>query len=194
MSLILKNSSEETIFSLLSQTLDWPNLIFDLEEFACFRGYLPGMHEHHIEPERERTIYLWPLEHLAIHICHAKLYSSGKHHAQVSAFVKPYPGRYNHLLHVSEPLKEKILSFGQKRPETSYDSIAHARSFIDREKQIRAVTESGKKNKGRKCTWGDKVSETIKKTPMVTCEFCGREMQNIGGNLIQHQRSSKCLK
>ena len=79
----LKNANEDTLVSLLNSDLDWAALVFGLEEFSCFRGYLPGMEEHHIEPERERTIFLWPLEHLAIHICHAKLSPTDSNHARL---------------------------------------------------------------------------------------------------------------
>jgi hypothetical protein len=113
----------------------------------------------------------------------------------VSAFVKPYPGCFRNkksILELSEKTQERVLSFGQSRPDSCNASLQIARSFIDPEKQREAVSVAAKRYKGRKCTWGDKVSETIRNTPLVTCEVCGKEMQNIGGNLMQHQRSSKC--
>jgi hypothetical protein len=191
----LRNADETTILALLDRDQDWAKLIFDLEEFAYYRGHFLGMEVHHIEPERERTVSLWGCEHLAIHICHAKLSPTSSFFAKVSAFVKPYPGCFKNkdcTLKLSESTKEKILSFGQSRPDSRHESLQIARSFIDPEKQREAVRVAGRLHKGRKCTWADKVSDTIKNTPLVTCEFCGKEMKNIGGNLMQHQRSPKC--
>lgn len=203
----LRNSLEKTIQNLLTTEADWATLIFDLEEFACFRGYLPGMEEHHIEPERERTIYLWPLEHLAIHICHAKLSSTDSNHAKVSAFVKPFPGSYRRIVSLSEPLRIKVLAFGQVRPSRTQEEMTRIANLPQAKL---AQQEVGRRNgsltgsktiihaqnarRGLPCTWGDKISEAIRSKGIHICPHCGKEMKNIASNILQHERSSKCLK
>lgn len=115
--------NEDGILDLLTnEHNDWANLAIDLEDVAFDRPYFREMHWHHIEPDREQLVALWPLEHLAIHICHAWLDSSGSSYAKVAAFVKPHPGRgATGLLSFDNPtLSQKVLSFGQKRtPEQS---------------------------------------------------------------------------
>ena len=156
----------------------------------------PFLHRHHVEPERVEEINLTPLQHLAIHICLAKIRPTGSNHAKVACFVKAYPGHtHDHTpLNLNDDLAAQVLSFGQRRPETSDASCAYARTFVDKEKQREAVREAGRRLKGRPCTWGKEVSATLKAKPLVTCEICGTQMKDIGGNLLQHQRSSKCQK
>jgi hypothetical protein len=203
----LRNATEDTIFTLLKCDLDWSSLIFDLEEFACFRGYLPGMENHHVEPERERTIYLWGLEHLAIHICHAKLNPTDSTHAKVGAFVKAFPGSFRRILPLSDPLKGEVLSFGQTRPSKTVEEMTRI-SNLPKSKE--AQRENGRRNgqvtgpvtikkaqearKGLPCTWGDKISAAIEAKGFYTCPHCGKKMKNIASNILQHERGSRCKK
>jgi len=198
----LKGATELTIADLLGELYDWPLLIFSLEEFACFRGYLPGMEEHHIEPERERTIFLWPLEHLAIHICHAKLQDTNSNRAKVAAFVKPFPGSFRRVLPVSEGLKTAILHFGQGRPESSEKLNSHPNTEAARKKPKPHAADNGRKGAAKTrgkprtvpITWGDKISEAIASRGEHTCPHCGKVMKNWPSSILQHQRGSKCLK
>ena len=198
----LKNATELTIANLLSESHDWALLIFNIEEFACFRGYLPGMEEHHIEPERERTIYLWPLEHLAIHIAHAKLEDTNSNRAKVAAFVKPFPGSFRRVLPVSENLKNAILHFGQGRPESGENLNSHPNTVAARKKpkphSAGNARKGAEKTRGKPrsvpITWGDKISEAIASKGEYTCPYCGKVMKNWPSNILQHERSSKCLK
>jgi ribulose bisphosphate carboxylase small subunit len=204
----LRGSTEETISNLLKENLDWSSLIFDLEEFACFRGYLPGLEEHHIEPERERTIYLWPLEHLAIHIAHAKLHPTNSNHAKVAAFVKPFPGAYRRMIPLNEPLKCKVISFGVLRPETNTPERMKEIANLPQSKEVQrengrrvgavtgplTIVNAQNARRGSPCTWGDKISAAIEARGIHVCPYCGREMKNIASNILQHERSTKCKK
>lgn len=186
--------------------MDWSSLIFDLEEFACFRGYLPGMEEHHIEPDRERTIYLWPLEHLAIHICHAKLNPTDSTHAKVGAFVKAFPGSFRRIIPLSDLLKSKVLSFGQTRPSKTVEEmtrISNLPQTIEANKKPKPYAadngrKGAEKTRGKPrsvpITWGDKISEAIALRGQHTCPHCGKVMINWPSSILQHERSSKCLK
>lgn len=201
----LTNANEDTLVSLLNSDLDWATLVFGLEEFSCFRGYLPGMEEHHIEPERERTIFLWPLEHLAIHICHAKLSPTDSNHAKVGAFVKPFPGSYRRIVPLTDKIHYLVLSFGQTRPSKTVEEMTRI-SNLPQSKL--AQQENGRKNgritgpktihfaqevrRGLPCTWGDKISLAIAAKGTHTCLNCGRVMKNIASNILQHERGSKC--
>jgi len=114
--LSLRDATESVLFSLINEDQDWSFLIKNLEETAGSRKPEQGMECHHIEPLRQEEIYLWPLEHLAIHICHAKVEHSDSHNAKVAAFVRPFPGGYRRLLTLTEPLFTMVLSLGQSRP------------------------------------------------------------------------------
>lgn len=201
----LRNANETILLTLLDHDQDWADLIFDLEEFACFRGYLPGMEEHHIEPERDRTIYLWPLEHLAIHICHAKLSPTDSNHAKVGAFVKTFPGSYRRIVPLTDRTHDLVLSFGQTRPSNGVEKMTRI-SNLPQSKL--AQQENGKRigkvtgpttiqyaqeaRKGSPCTWGDKISLAIAAKGTHTCPHCGKVMKNIASNILQHERGSRC--
>jgi hypothetical protein len=114
--LSLEGATEGTLLSLLLEDHDWNYLIADREMVAKKRKREPGMECHHLEPEREITIQLWPLEHLAIHICHAKQEPSDSYNAKVAAFIRPFPGGFRRLLALSEPLHSLVLNLGQSRP------------------------------------------------------------------------------
>jgi hypothetical protein len=186
--------NELTIAKLLSDEISPTLLRKEIIEIGRNRQWRAFLHKHHIEPERVEIINLTPLEHLAIHICFAKLYPSGSANAKVSCFVKHYPNSHtnNSLIEISPQLKADVLSFGQSRPDSSPRTLAHARSFIDREKQSVWMSELGKRQKGRMCKWADKVSATMLATPVCCCIICHKEMKAITGNITQHQRSSKC--
>lgn len=201
----LRDITEETLQILFSNDLDWSNLIFELEEFSCSRKNLPGMEVHHIEPEREKTTFLWPLEHLAIHICHAKLLPTDSNHAKVGAFVKPFPGNYNRIVSLTNDTHKLVLSFGQRRPsmDSEYWKRVHdlPQSKLTYQKNGR---ENGAKN-GKKgaektqgkprsvpITWGDKISLAIAAKGSYTCPYCGKILKDLKSNIIQHQRSPKC--
>jgi len=201
---MLVDATEKTIYSLLEGSFDWSLLIYDLEAHAEKRGQQLGMEEHHIEPERERTVFLWPFEHLAIHVAHAKLCDTGKNRAKVAAFVRAWPGSYRRILQVSPELKKLLISFGQCRPGVAEKMNAHPNTIAARsvktQAQLEACRQNGKKSghkvskalKGRTITWGGKISEAINGKGDYTCERCGKHMKDIPANIIQHQRSSKC--
>ena len=188
--------TENYIWALLTGDHNWAQIIHRLEWLG--RAKAPGLEGHHVEPEREMVVWLKPLEHLAIHIAHARLSPTGSYHAKVAAFVKPYPGGsgYHRVADVSDELREAILSFGQRRPDTVRASIAHALSFIDRDAQRDWMRQLGLARKGVKVSDESRqlVSTANKTKPTVKCEHCGKLIKNIGGNMKQHQRSSKCLK
>jgi len=200
----LKGATELTIENLLEGSHDWSLLIFNLEELACFRGYLPGMEEHHIEPERERTIYLWPLEHLAIHICHAKLNPTDSNHAKVGAFVKPFPGSYRRIIPLTDKTYDLVLSFGQTRPSKTVEEmtrIANLPQSKEAQKKLKPYAadngrKGAEKTRGKPrsipVTWGDKISLAIAVKGTYTCPHCGKIMKNWQSNIIQHTRSQKC--
>ncbi len=201
----LRNANETTLLALLDHDQDWANLIFDLEEFACFRGYLPGMEEHHIEPERVRTTYLWPLEHLAIHICHAKLSPSDSNHAKVGAFVKAFPGSFRRIINLHEDLSKRVLSFGQTRPNKTVEEMARISGLpqtkaAQRNNGSQTGAENGRKGaektRGKPrsvpVTWGDKISSAMTAKGTHTCPHCGKVMKDIASNILQHERGSRC--
>jgi hypothetical protein len=201
----LKDITEETLQILFSNDLDWSKLIFELEEFACSRKNLPGMETHHIEPEREKTTFLWPLEHLAIHICHAKLFSTDSNHAKVAAFVKPFPGAYNRIVSLTNETHKLVLSFGQRRPsrDSEFWKRVHdlpqsklAYQKLGRENGAKNGIKGAEKTRGRPrsvpITWGDKISLAIAAKGSYTCPHCGKIMKDLQSNIIQHSRSQKC--
>ncbi len=203
----LKNSTVSTLLELLKKDLNWSDLIFDLEQYACFRGYRAGMEEHHIEPEREKTIYLWPVEHLAIHICHAKANPTDSNYAKVAAFVKPFPGSYRRIFTLPENVSLAVLSFGQTRPSKTVEEMTRISNLPQSKKAQKQVEQkmgkiTGPKNvlqaqnarRGLPCTWGDKISAAIAAKGTHICPYCRKEMKNIASNILQHERSSKCLK
>jgi hypothetical protein len=203
----LRNSTESTLLELLEKDLNWSDLIFDLEQYACFRGYRVGMEEHHIEPERERAIYLWPVEHLAIHICHARANPTDSNHAKVGAFVKPFPGSYRRILSLPENVHLKVLSFGQTRPNKTTEEmtrIANLPQAKEAQKQVgqktgkitgpKTIIHAQNARRGLPCTWGDKISAAIAAKGTHVCPHCGKEMKNIASNILQHERSAKCLR
>jgi len=201
----LENANEDTLVSLLNRDFDWAAIVFDLEKLSCFRDYLPGMEEHHIEPERESVIFLWPLEHLAIHICHAKLYPTDSNHAKVGAFVKPFPGSYRRIVPLSEEIRKLVTSFGQTRPSktveemTRMSNLPHSK-LAQQENGRRSGKITGPKNihyaqearRGLPCTWGNKISLAISAKGTHICPHCGKMMKNIASNIVQHERGSKC--
>jgi hypothetical protein len=203
----LRNANETILLDLLDHDQDWADLIFDLEEFACFRGYLPGMEEHHIEPERDRTIYLWPLEHLSIHICHAKLSPSDSNHAKVGAFVKAFPGSFRRIINLREDLSKRVMSFGQTRPSKTVEEMTRIAGLpqarlAQRNTGSKTGAANGKKGaektRGKPrsvpVTWGDKISASIEAKGNHTCPHCGKVMKNIQSNILQHERGTKCRK
>lgn len=112
--------TEDYLFSLLNEEHDFTSIIKKLENLN--RDWEPGFECHHIEPNREITIWLTPEEHLVIHIAHARLNPTGSNRAKVAAFVKHYPGSArvarNRILGVSKELSKALVSFGQARPDS----------------------------------------------------------------------------
>ena len=202
----LQNADETTISALLDYDQDWAELIFDLEEFASYRGHSPGMEVHHIEPERERTVSLWELEHLAIHICHAKLDPTDSNHAKVGAFVKVFPGAFRRQVSLSDSLQVRVVSFGQTRPSRTVEEMTRIANLPQTLKANRKpkphAADNGRKGaektRGKPrtvpITWGGKISEAIASRGEYTCPHCGKVMKNWPSSILQHQRGSKCLK
>jgi hypothetical protein len=194
--------TEAFIFSLLFDQHDYALVIQRLENLNRPKKF--GLEQHHIEPDRKRIIWLKPLEHLAIHIAHAKLEDTNSNRAKVAAFIRPWPGSYRRLLPVSEGLKSKLISFGQGRPESSEQLNSHPNTIAARktstERKRKASAENGRKTAdkvrqkllGREILWADKISQKVKAKPMCSCLFCKKEMKAIPSNILQHQRSSKC--
>jgi hypothetical protein len=112
----LENADESILLYLFLNEQNWAYLISDLEKIAKNRIKQAGMERHHLEPERKEVIHLWTLEHLAIHICHAKLQPSDSYNAKVAAFVKAFPGGFRRLVSLSDPLHSYVLNLGQSRP------------------------------------------------------------------------------
>jgi hypothetical protein len=169
------------------------------------RAKVKGMEEHHIEPEREEIVFLFPLEHLAIHICQAKVSPSDSSHAKVGAFVKAFPGSYRRIISLPEDTLNLVLSFGQTRPSRTVEEMTRIANLpqaklAQQETGRRVGAENGRKGapkvaeklKGREITWGDKISAEILARGVYTCETCGKEMKNIPSNILQHQRSKRC--
>lgn len=202
---MLVEATEQTILLLIDGSLDWALMIYKLETFAEQRGFHKGMEEHHIEPERERTVFLWPLEHLAIHICHAKLSPTNSNHAKVGAFIKPFPGSYRRIVPLTDKTHNLVLSFGQTRPSRSVEEMTRIsnlpQSKLAQQENGRRVGKiTGPTNiryaqearKGLPCTWGDKISLAIAAKGTHTCPHCGKVMKNIQSNILQHERGNKC--
>jgi hypothetical protein len=204
---MLVKATEQTVLLLIDGSFDWASMIYQLETFAEQRGFHKGMEEHHIEPERERTVFLWPLEHLAIHICHAKLSPTDSNHAKVGAFVKPFPGSYRRIVPLTDKTHDLVLSFGQARPSKGVEEMTRI-SNLPQSKL--AQQENGRRTgkitgpvtiryaqearKGSPCTWGDKISASIEAKGNHTCPHCGKVMKNIQSNILQHERGAKCQK
>lgn len=199
--------NESGIDDLLNGDHEWFFLSKLLLSHARSREHIAGMEKHHIEPERKEIVSLWPLEHLAIHICQAKLDPSDSTHAKVCSFVKPFPGNYRRIIKVSDILKNKLVSFGQKRPSKTSEvmkqmaNLPQAKaaqrmngSLYGKENGIKGAEKVSKKLKGRKITWGDKISKAIEARGTCTCPNCGKVMKNIPSNVLQHQRSRRCNK
>ena len=195
--------TENYIWSLLTKDHDYLRIIHRLESLGRSRSQ--GLEKHHVEPERKQVVWLKPLEHLAIHIAHAKLEQTGSYYAKVSSFVRVWPGSYRRLLQVSPELQEQLISFGQSRPGNGDKLNAHpntvsARTAPRTKRQRETAANNGRKSAdkvrqallGREITWGDKISAARKATPICCCIHCGREMQALSSNIIQHQRSKKC--
>jgi hypothetical protein len=198
-----KMITENYIWSLLRDKHDFPHVIRRLESLG--RKKAQGLEEHHIEPERDRVIYLKPLEHLAIHVAHAKLNDTNSNRAKVCAFVRYFPGGFRRLLSVSPDLQEALITFGQGRPENGSKLNSHPNTLAARQKppsdrKKEAARQNGKKGAekvrqkllGREITWGDKISQHIQNLPMCSCIHCGKEMKAWPSSIIQHQRSKKC--
>jgi hypothetical protein len=195
--------TEDYIWSLLTEDHDYLRVIRDLENLD--RRKAPNLEKHHIEPERKRIVWLKPLEHLAIHIAHAKIERNSKFYAKVGAFVRVFPGSHRRQLSLDPVLQEALVSFGQKRPGNGVNLNNHPNKHrADKaprtKKQLAAIAETGRRtiltnswhSQGMINTWGDKVSETVRNKPVCCCLLCGREMKALPSNIIQHQRSKKC--
>ena len=201
---MLVEATEQTILLLVDGSLDWASKIYQLETFAERRGFHKGMEEHHIEPDRERTVFLWPLEHLAIHICHAKLSPTDSNHAKVGAFVKPFPGSYRRIIPLTDKTYDLVLSFGQTRPSKTVEEmtrIANLPQSKEAQKKLKPYAadngrKGAEKTRGKPrsipVTWGDKISLAIAAKGTYTCPHCGKIMKNWQSNIIQHTRSQKC--
>jgi hypothetical protein len=194
--------TENYIWELLQGKHDYRQVINRLEKLE--RKKAPGLEEHHLEPERVRVVYLQPLEHLAIHIAHAKLNDTNSNRAKVCAFVRYFPGKFRRSVNVSPDLQEALISFGQGRPENGVNLNQHPNTIAAREnrseKQREASAETGRRTilsnswhaQGITNTWGDKVAAAARNKPMCCCLLCGKEMKAITSNITQHQRSNKC--
>ena len=203
---MLVEATEQTILLLIDGSLDWASMIYHLETFAEQRRFHKGMEEHHIEPERERTVFLWPLEHLAIHICHAKLSPTDSNHAKVGAFVKPFPGSYRRIVSLTDKIYDLVLSFGQTRPSKTVEEMTRIAN-LPQAKLAQQLNGSlngainGKKGapkvsdklKGREITWGDKIGIAMSNLPKCSCTICHSEMAHHKGNIEQHVNSPKCI-
>jgi hypothetical protein len=194
--------TENYIWELLQGKHDYHGVIRRIENLN--RQKAPGLEKHHIEPERVRVVYLKPLEHLAIHIAHAKVENTSSHYAKVGSFVRLFPGSYRRILTVDHSLRQELISFGQKRPGNEVILNQHPNTIAARgnrsEKQRAASAETGRRTillnswhvQGITNTWGDKVAEAARNKPMCCCLLCGKEMKAITSNITQHQRSNKC--
>jgi hypothetical protein len=202
----LRNADETTISVLLDYDQDWAELIFDLEEFASYRGHFSGMEVHHIEPERERTVSLWELEHLAIHICHAKLDPTDSNHAKVGAFVKVFPGAFRRQVSLSDFLRVRVISFGQTRPSKTVEEmtrISNLPQSKSAQQRVGAKTGAANAKKGAEktrgkprtvpITWGDKISDAMSSLPKCSCIVCHTELSVNKGSIKQHMNSPKCV-
>jgi hypothetical protein len=201
----LVDINETSIRDLLHKDHEWFFLSEDLLSYARLRNHAVGMEKHHVEPEREEVVSLWPLEHLAIHICQAKLDPSDSTYAKVGSFVKSFPGNYRRIIKVSDKLRNKLVSFGQKRPSRTSEIMKQIANLPQtktaqrttgalngKNNGIKSAEKVSKKLKGRKITWGDKISKAIEAKGTYICPNCGKVMKNIASNILQHQRSKKC--
>lgn len=191
--------SERYIFSLLTNEHDWDNIIHRLEWLG--RRKAEGLEGHHIEPEREMIIYLKPLEHLAIHVAHARKNPTASNRSKVCAFVRLFPGSYRRMLDVSNELKSALISYGQGGRNTHLIMNAHPNTDKARKAPKPYAAENGRKGaektRGKPrsipITWGSKISDAANAEPIFICEHCGKKVKRKA-NLIQHQRSSKCTR
>jgi hypothetical protein len=203
--LTLRNATHDTVKSLLTEEHDWAKLDLELIEMARVRGKIAGAEGHHIEPHRQEIVYLLPLEHLASHICTAKLHPSDSNHAKVGAFVHYFPGGYRRIVHLPEDVRLLVLAFGQTRPDKTAEEMRRIANLPQAKLAQQATGKktgaaNGKKGaaktsqklQGREIKWGDKISSSILARGEYTCEKCGKVMKNIPGNITQHQKSSRC--
>lgn len=198
--------NEATITQLLNNELDFAEVRNELLKLGRSRKKATFLDSHHVEPERTEIIYLAPLEHLAIHICFAKLFPSSQNRAKCGAFVLAFPGNYRRIVLLSPETKSLLLSFAQKRDASGEKLNKHPNTIAQRKivtpAKQKAAAENGRKSahkvsakhKGRKILWGDKISQAAKSKPMCSCIICGKQMKALMPNIIQHQRSSKCKK
>lgn len=190
--------TETYIYSLLTEEHNWDDIISRLEKLG--RAKAPSLEGHHIEPERKVVVWLKPLEHLAIHVAHARRDPTASNRAKVAAFVKAWPGSYRRLLDVGDELRTALISYGQGGRSTGKMN-AHPNTVAARSAPHPWAAENGRRGaektrgKPRKTpiTWGDKIGKAAKAEPVFTCEHCGKKVKRRA-NLIQHQRSTKCLK
>jgi hypothetical protein len=203
--LSLADATPGTISHLLRNTCDWNCLIEQVITLARVREKSAGMEEHHIEPSREEVVWLHPLEHLAIHICEAKLNPSDSTHAKVGAFVKSFPGSYRRIVRLPKETRSLVLSFGQTRPSRTVEEMTRIANLpqakvAQKENGSRTgkvtgpktIVHAQKARRGQPCTWGDKISLAINAKGMHTCPHCGKVMKNIASNILQHERGLKC--
>jgi hypothetical protein len=201
----LKEATTQTIKTLLTKEHDWEALNTILISMALFRGKVDGGEKHHIEPDRDRVVYLLPLEHLASHICTAKANPTDSTHAKVGAFVHYFPGSYRRIVELPEEVRSLVLKFGQTRPSKTGEEMTRIAnlpqsktaqkavgSLTGKSNGIKGAEKVSKRLKGRKITWGDKISKAIEAKGTYTCPNCGKVMKNISSNILQHQRSKKC--
>lgn len=200
---------ELTIVKLLNDEIAPALLREELIEIGRRTAWEPFLEIHHVEPERVEEIHLTQLQHLAIHICIAKLNPTRSNYAKVCAFVRNYPGaKYHRIISLSDPtLQKKLISFGQKGGDTvgmnnHPNSIHRRHNPTEKQRAQRAKfgdigKQTAEKLKGKPrsvpITWNDKISLSAKSEPVFTCEHCGKQVRRRA-NLIQHQRSSKCKK
>jgi hypothetical protein len=189
--------TESYIWSLLTSEHNWDDIISRLEKLG--RAKAPGLEGHHIEPERVMVVYLKPLEHLAIHIAHARREPTNSYYAKVACFVKPYPGghvyRQHQLVYVSDELRAAVLSFGQRRPDTARSTCAKMREKVNWDDYRERMRQLGLARKGVKASdeTRRRQSTTRKSAEMVECDKCGTLIKNLGGNMAQHQAGRKCV-
>ncbi len=191
--------TENYIWLLLTGDHNWDSIIHRLEHLG--RRKADGLEGHHIEPERKVIVWLKPLEHLAIHIAHARREPTGSNKAKVGSFVRVWPGSYRRILPVSDELRTALISYGQGRPGAGKRMSAHPNTHQAHCLPHPWAAENGKrgaeKTRGKPrsvpITWGDKLSATAQKRPILECEHCGKMVKGES-NMKQHQRSQKCPK
>jgi hypothetical protein len=202
----LRNATHETIRLLLTEEHDWNALNEDLINFGRERGERRGTEQHHIEPYRVEIVHLYPLEHLASHICTSKLNPTDTNHAKVGAFVHYFPGSsYRRIVELPDEVFKLVLKYGQTRPSKDAEEMRRISNLPQSKEAQRATgkkvgARNGKasaektrqKLLGREILWGEKISSAILARGEYTCERCGKLMKNIPSNILQHQRSTKC--